>query len=376
VSGLVNWVGELAGADGSLANPLGVTTQYYDTVGGGSSSVSYAVSNGGTLVDSDPYPASGCTVSGMSVCLTDAQLQAELSSYLAANPGLSTGLGAQYFIFTPQNVDTCFDSSASTCAYSYYCGYHSEANLSGGRQALYADMPWLYQTGCDSSGFGAGYPNSDELDSTVSVFSHELSETMTDPQVGSGWVDSSGNEIGDKCAYVYGPGGYPTSASWSTGLSSNGTGYWNVRLGSDVYLLQSEFDNQSGNCVLQQAATWTGTTAAGSGASNWSQGSSWNGTTSPVGLVDTLTFPTLSCPGADTCYVSQNDLQNISAYRLSIDDGSGYAIDGNPVRSAPAGWPRQPRRPRPHRRRSACRSHSRRRRPGRSTTARSRSRAG
>ena len=48
-----------------------------------------------------------------------------------------------------------------------------------------------------------GYANGSAIDPEVGVFSHELIETMTDPNLNA-WDDSSGNEIGDKCAYIYG----------------------------------------------------------------------------------------------------------------------------------------------------------------------------
>jgi hypothetical protein len=262
--GMSTWLNEIAAADYRSGNPLGVDQQYYDNSGPGGRQnfVPYAVTNGGTLIDTAAYPASGCSDDGMPVCLTDAQLEAQLSSYVSAHH-LPTGINTEYFIMTPVGVGSCFDSGSSSCAYTAFCGYHSALG-SGSSQILYADMPWAFNvSGCDVNlAFGAGYANADGIDPVVGIFSHELSETMTDPNPGTGWTQTGGTdagyEIGDKCAYIYGTGGYGSL----TGLSNNGLGYWNVALATDQYLMQMEFDNRLSNCAvkdtdIQPAATLT-----------------------------------------------------------------------------------------------------------------------
>ena len=63
------------------------------------------------------------------------------------------------------------------------------------------------------------------LDGVSIVFGHEQGETETDPQPNSGWLDSSGAENGDKCAWtnlINNPnaGGYPTQPLWSNATLS------------------------------------------------------------------------------------------------------------------------------------------------------------
>ena len=84
----------IAASDYTSANQFGVDRRYYDDSGPGGTHnfVPYAVTNGGTLTDTAAYPTSGCPLSGFSVCLTDAQLATQLSSYLAAHPTLPKGL--------------------------------------------------------------------------------------------------------------------------------------------------------------------------------------------------------------------------------------------------------------------------------------------
>ncbi len=261
VSGIQTWLDEVAGADYTQGNPFAIDQQYYDLSGpGGTKSfVPYGIVDGGAFIDTDTYPTSGCTDTdgggkSMSVCLTSEQITTELSSYIAAH-SLPTGIDVEYFVLTPQHVGSCFDSSSTECSYTRYCGYHDFTG-SGQTQIVYADMPWAYEVpGCDvNEAFGAGYPNSNYIDPVVSVFSHELSETMTDPNLNAWFQDGGtdgGYEIGDKCAYIYGSSGYGSTG----GLSNNGSGYWNVGLASNVYLMQLEFDNRSANCALEDTDT-------------------------------------------------------------------------------------------------------------------------
>ena len=258
--GMANWLTQMGSLSRTASGPVSVTEQYYDLTNPSSAKnfVSYAATNGGSLVDTDAYPASGCpTYTDAAICLTDAQLQTELTKYITAH-SLPTGMGAEYFIFTPFNVGTCFDSTGSSCAYTAYCGYHGNYTSSG-KTILYADMPWAYNVnGCDVNlAFGTGYANADGIDPVVGIFSHELSETMTDPIVNpsaTGWWQNgsaadAGYEIGDKCAYIYGSGGFGST----TGLPNNGLGFYNYTLGTDQYLMQIEFSNANATCITHNS---------------------------------------------------------------------------------------------------------------------------
>jgi hypothetical protein len=65
------------------------------------------------------------------------------------------------------------------------------------------------------------------LDGVSIVAGHEVAETQTDPQIGSGWIDANGDEIADKCAWFnlqntqFAAGSsYPTQPLWSNATSS------------------------------------------------------------------------------------------------------------------------------------------------------------
>ena len=257
-AGLNAWMNEFAGASYTAGNLFSVDQQFYDTSGpaGAKRFVPYAITNGGQLIDTNAYPASGCSDDGMPICLTDAQLSAQLQSYVTGH-SLPTGPGVEYFIFTPYKVGSCFDGTSTTCAYTGYCGYHSYIGAANSStEILYANMPWAYNvSGCDTNlAFSSGYANGDAIDPVVGVLSHEASETMTDPNLNA-WFQSSGTdagyENGDKCAYVYGNGGYGSM----TGLSNNGLGYFNYTIATDQYLMQLEWDQRILNCARTDTDT-------------------------------------------------------------------------------------------------------------------------
>jgi hypothetical protein len=225
-----SYFSNVAAASGSSTNVYWSDTQYYDTVNG---NILYSSSFKGAIADSDTFPASGCRDRYTSVCLTDAQLQSEIQHVVTVN-GLPTGLGTEYFLFTPKNVGSC---AGRQCAYSYYCAYHSNFTASNGNQILYANMPYAAWV---SSACGSGEsPNGNDADSTINVTSHEHNESITDP-LGSAWYDSSGNEDGDKCAWNFG-----------SPLGGGAGAEYNQVINGGHYYLQQEWSNHSSGCVLQ-----------------------------------------------------------------------------------------------------------------------------
>ena len=216
----------VAADSGKQGNVYYSDTQYYDTTG----NVAYASTFSGSSVDTNPFPANGCSDPYTSVCLTDAQLQSEISSVISAK-GWPRGTGSVYFLFTPKNVGSCYGSS---CAFSF-CAYHSSFG-SGSNTVLYANQPYAAWV---PAACGSGQsPNSDDADSSINVVSHEHNESITDP-LGSAWYDRRGYENGDKCA-------------WNFGSPIGGTNgkYYNQLIGGGTYYLQQEWSNKSSACVL------------------------------------------------------------------------------------------------------------------------------
>ncbi|HEY6962135.1 MAG TPA: hypothetical protein VI408_09635 [Gaiellaceae bacterium] len=220
---------DVAADSGKTSNVYYSDTQYYDSSG----HIPYSVSFGGAVVDTNPFPASGCTdVSQTSVCLTDAQIQAEVQRVASAQ-GWGSGLGKEFFMFTAKNVGSCLDPSH--CSFSYYCAYHSNFGNSSSPY-LYANMPYAdtVPADCDAQ----PHPNGSDADATLNVTSHEHNETITDP-LGNAWYDRAGYENGDKCAWYFG-----------TSIGSTSSGAYNQLINGHPYELQQEYSNATRKCVL------------------------------------------------------------------------------------------------------------------------------
>jgi hypothetical protein len=250
---LLNYFYAVAAASGRPTNVFSVLPEYY----GANGQIQYRMRTGFPIFDSNPLPASGCTVAstdttgiyadgtGYNACLDDAQLQAEINTVTAAN-GLPRNLTHIYVLYLPKHVESCFiagstTTSANACTINYqpsaaYCAYHNIAVSN----AIYAAMPYpIYYS---NTGFTCGTefnfgtiqaPNGNpDPDVEISPTSHEISEAITDPDVMTGWYDSSGFEIGDECAYVFGQ---------VQGLPGH---LWNQSINGLHFLTQEEFSNR------------------------------------------------------------------------------------------------------------------------------------
>jgi hypothetical protein len=222
----------VAADSGKTSNVYYSDTQYYD----GTGNISYSSAFGGSVVDTNPLPANGCSDSYTSVCINDSQVQAEIKKVMASK-GWTGGSNKLYFLFTAKGIGSCFSSTSgsSNCAFSGYCAYHSNSGT-GSTGVLYANMPYgdTVPSNCDAG----QRPNGDDADATLNVTSHEHNEAITDPY-GTAWYDRSGNENGDKCAWTFG-----------TALGSTSFGQYNQVIGTGKYYLQREWSNAHSGCVL------------------------------------------------------------------------------------------------------------------------------
>lgn len=238
-------------------NVYSVATQYYDLSGSGGSKnfVGYQIGFGGQIIDHDTYPTTSTCPnytlddgSTTTACITDSQVEVEVSK-LAAARKLPTGLGEEYFVYLPQHVGECMDPSDSDCydpkSQGGYCAYHSYVFAT--MSTLYAVVPYDNVTGCVAGNAGQNQPvespNADDADPAISDTSHELSETLTDP-LGTAWYSGvNSGEIGDQCAYTFGPatrGFYPS-------------GEFNQAINGDVFWTQEEWSNLTKSCLQRTA---------------------------------------------------------------------------------------------------------------------------
>jgi len=224
-------------------------TQYYSTSCSGficfTSYIQNAGGLGGTWVDTQSYPASGCVDSATpGNCLSDAQIQAEIKHALGMNPSWTAGSNSIFLLFTSSGEGSC---AGASCAYVQYCAYHSYFT-SGSTPVMYANMPYGNTSVCQIGGVPS--PNGDAAaDTAATATSHELTEAITDPELNA-WYNGAGSEIGDLCAYNYG------ANTWDSGNANQSwpENYSNIIIiggsGPIYYFeLQQEFDNHTGSCV-------------------------------------------------------------------------------------------------------------------------------
>ena len=186
-------------------------------------------------------------------CLTDAQIQAELESVIAAEH-LPRGLGAAYYMLLGPGVDVCTEAAQSPtrdCADENFCSYHSSSITAGGNASalVYAVIPWPDVSGCTSGEAPNGSGGDDPGDDAANIISHESTEAVTDP-LGTGWHANGNLEVADLCARTsgrgttYGPalGGGPGEAF---NQIINGHHYW---LQEQYSLVDTASPSAAGTC--------------------------------------------------------------------------------------------------------------------------------
>ncbi len=108
-----------------------------------------------------------------------------------------------------------------------YCAYHSSTSSSYGYVA-YTNLPYMTDAGATC---GANYNGLGANAGVTIVEGHELAETITDQFPNGGWLDGSGAENGDKCAWIasgqgatanvsFGGSTFPVQSLWSNAFNS------------------------------------------------------------------------------------------------------------------------------------------------------------
>jgi hypothetical protein len=139
----------------------------------------------------------------------------------------ASGYTSIYHVFLPQGTDMCMNPT--TC-YSpddfstfVFCAFHGSVDF-GSTHVLFSVEPYQAVSGCEIP----GQTPHGVIDATASTLSHELIETMTDPDLDAWFNGLTGNEIADLC-------------------SSFGS---NQRLNRHDYFIQSEYSNAVRACSM------------------------------------------------------------------------------------------------------------------------------
>jgi len=219
-------------ADGSLVgyflSHLG-GSPYFNTNSTYTDGAGQAIAN---VVNYNAYWANNTDVPGNGQSVSDAQMVAMLQSGFDGGK-LSYDPNALYAIFSAGTVNLGGGFGTQYCAYHY----HGTVTIGGvSKTVLYAAMPYVYAypSACTN---GTPAPNGDPAaDGVVNVLAHEVEETTTD-MMGNAWFDRRGYENADKCAWNFGT------------TQNNGTGVWNIIVGSKNFLVQQNWVNAgSGGC--------------------------------------------------------------------------------------------------------------------------------
>jgi len=170
--------------------------------------------------------------------ITDGQIQSELLAQVTAGHLPAPVFDAQgnddtlYMIFFPPGK-TITAGGARSCVQGGFCAYHnSTIGTFASHRLFYGVHPDLQPPSGCSQGCGS---SGDIFDNVTTVTSHELSEAVTDADVGPAtsfarplaWIDPVNDEIGDICV------------GQAELVAANGT----------TYTVQQEFSNLQNDCV-------------------------------------------------------------------------------------------------------------------------------
>jgi serine protease len=223
-SGVAPYVQEFMkglGTDGETWS--GVMTQYCQGVSAGATSCPSSAAHVG-------YPTGG-TLAGVWVDGSGAAPSQASGNQIGAeavkaathfgNTTQNSNLYTQYVIVSPTGThpDGYNTSSGQFCAWHDYTG---DSTLSGGAvsspdgQLAFTNLPYIPDMG---SSCGKDFVNGSAgaLDGVSIVEGHEYAETLTDQYPAGGWIDSSGYETGDKCAWISSGQGASQDISLATG---------------------------------------------------------------------------------------------------------------------------------------------------------------
>jgi hypothetical protein len=176
-----------------------VTTQYMPTATPNFMTFKGSFSDAGTPPASSP---------------TTASILAEVYKVVTA-AGKTIDPQGLYMVFTNN-----FPSKAN------FCAWHGAGSVNRSATFTIAYQPYLgTMAGCSAATYLAGFksktsPAVPAVESVANVASHEIYETVTDPLLNA-WYDSTGAEIGDKCAWKNATtvAGYSVQTEWDNSIT-------------------------------------------------------------------------------------------------------------------------------------------------------------
>ena len=260
------------------------------------------------------------TPSSSSSTIDDSTIQSELTAQIAAGhlPAPThdaAGNGTTYYaIFFPPGK-TITQGGSSSCVAGGFCAYHGTVAASGSLGEYYYGVHPDMQSG---SGCATGCGNSTVFGNYTSVASHELTEMITDAEVGIAgngngpplaWYDNTNGEIGDIC-----------NAQQGTYTGCDG----------QSYTIQLEFSNAQNNCIAYAApscGTQTPDFTISAGSATIADGASGTDsvTTTASGGSGTVSLALSNVPTGVTATLAASSVTAGSGTTVNISVGSTVA---------------------------------------------------
>jgi hypothetical protein len=191
-------------------------------------------------------------------------------------------------------------------------------------------MPYVTDAG---SSCGMNFVNGGSagtLDGVSIVGGHEYAETITDQFPAGGWLDSAGNENGDKCAWL----------SSGTGRSQN------IALGTGSFAVQSTWGNDTSSCsvshpIVTNAASDFSISASPSSLSvgQGSHGTTTVGTAVTSGSAQTVSLSASGLPAGATAAFSPASVTAGGSSTLTLSAGASTALGTYTVTVTGTGGP-------------------------------------
>jgi len=155
--------------------------------------------------------------------ISDQDIQTELIRFLRAHQCVRTNTNSIFSIHFPAGT-TVTRGTKRSC--THFCGYHSSF-IEDGAPVRYTVIP-------DLSGCAGRCGGLSALDDTFAVSSHEVVETITDPDIALAqglqspvaWYDPANGEIADACSFQTDTlGGFVVQEAWSNRANACVSGF-------------------------------------------------------------------------------------------------------------------------------------------------------
>ena len=225
----------------------GVMTQYCESVAAGT----VTCPSGATHVG---YPTGGAlagtwednsAASPSSASAAQLGTEAERAAAHFGNTTAAANRNVQYFIVSPTGTSPDgWRTPLQWCAWHDYTGDAGLGSIntsSTGGPVAFTNLPYLTDVGASCGKNFVNGGSAGTLDGVTVVGGHEYAETITDQFPAGGWVDSSGAETGDKCAWITSGQGAAADIALSTGSFAVQSTWAN------------DFNSGAGGCELSHA---------------------------------------------------------------------------------------------------------------------------